>query len=346
MSVGQGVLDGAIPPAENTHLFGHRDVVSFLAKSYRGGNLHHALLLEGPEGIGKATLAYRFANHILKHKDPASAPDVIADPDPDAAISRQLSGGASHHLLHLARPVDVKTGRVKSAITVEEVRRAGHFLAQTSGTGNWRIVVIDPADDMNRSAANAILKILEEPPRKTVFLVLSHAPGKLLPTIRSRCMPIRLAPLDDADMLRGLELLDLTVHQDPEMLATVLHHAKGSLSNALLLLRYGGLEIAEAFEQILLDGPAKSRAAIHKLAETLTAKDRDMAFGFFIDYATNRVMGMARQAAQNGDLSAAEHWASLSSQLQENLAIADGYNLDRKQTIISLISSFFRMPVA
>jgi hypothetical protein len=95
----------------------------------------------------------------LTHSDPATAPEVIADPDPNSAVSRQIASGASHNLLHLARPVDEKTGKIKSAITVDEVRRAGRFFSQTSGTGNWRIVIIDPADDMNRSAANAILKI-------------------------------------------------------------------------------------------------------------------------------------------------------------------------------------------
>lgn len=98
---------------------------------------------------------------------------------------------------------------MKSAITVDEVRRAGKFFSQTSGTGNWRIVIIDPADDMNRSAANAILKILEEPPKRALFLVLSHAPGKLLPTIRSRCLPLRLSPLSDEALAAALSNLDI-----------------------------------------------------------------------------------------------------------------------------------------
>lgn len=113
--------------------------------------------------------------HVLSHPDPAEAPDRLADPDPASIVTRQLATGASHNLLHLKRPVDEKTGRAKAAITVDEVRRAGKFFGQTSGTGNWRIVIIDPADDLNRNAANAILKILEEPPRRSLFLVLTHA---------------------------------------------------------------------------------------------------------------------------------------------------------------------------
>ena len=241
MSEVQGVLDGAIAPQQNTRLFGHEEAEAFLAQSYRSGKGHHAILIEGPEGIGKATLAFRFANHVLTHPDPASAPDFIADPDPQSLVSRQITAGASHNLLHLTRPVDEKTGRVKSAITVDEVRRAGHFFSQTSGTGNWRIVIIDPADDLNRNAANAILKILEEPPKRAMFLVLSHAPGKLLPTIRSRCMPLRLLPLSDAAMVQALNQLGIS--PEGEKRDALLAASKGSVAQALKLMNYGGSDI-------------------------------------------------------------------------------------------------------
>ncbi|RVQ51527.1 DNA polymerase III subunit delta', partial [Sinorhizobium meliloti] len=114
------VLEGALAPATNSKLFGHQEAEAFLAQSYRSGKGHHAVLIEGPEGIGKATLAFRFANHILSHPDPADAPERLADPDPASMVTRQLASGASHNLLHLARPVDEKTGRAKGAITVDE----------------------------------------------------------------------------------------------------------------------------------------------------------------------------------------------------------------------------------
>jgi len=346
MNDNPAVLDGAVSPAENTRLFGHEAAVDFLLKTYSTGHLHHALLLEGPQGIGKATLAFRFARHVLSHPEPRLAPDDIADSAPDDALMRQLATGASHHLLHLTRPVDPKTGRVKTAITVDEVRRAGHFFSQTSGTGNWRIVIIDPADDMNRAAANAILKILEEPPNRSLFLIISHAPGRLLPTIRSRCMPLRLTPLADDDLRRGLSHLGLDAGQDPATLETVIRYSEGSLSTAIVLLRYGGLDIAEAVERILQDGPQSSRTAVHALADTLTAKDRETAFMFFTDYLSNRITTLAQQDARQGNLASSEKWARLSVQLREKLATARIYNLDRKQTIISLFSSLFRMSAA
>ncbi|MFK0165544.1 DNA polymerase III subunit delta' [Rhizobium sp. NPDC090279] len=328
-----GVLDGAIPPQDNVKLFGHEEAEAFLAQSYRSGKGHHAMLIEGPEGIGKATLAFRFANHVLSHPDPASAPESIGDPDPASVVSRQISGGASHNLLHLSRPVDDKTGKVKSAITVDEVRRAGKFFSQTSGTGNWRIVVIDPADDLNRSAANAILKILEEPPKRALFLVLSHAPGRLLPTIRSRCLPLKLAPLGDDALRMALENLGVPAGKGSELLST----AKGSVSEALKLLNYGGGEIIEAYRQVLsADGPA-ARKAMHRLADALSGKDSDTIFGFFLSHIGDDIIERARTAALGGSMGTAERLARLHSETTERLNVSQAYNLDRKQTLIAIL---------
>jgi DNA polymerase-3 subunit delta' len=328
-----GLLDGAIWPAENPRLFGHEDAEAFLSQSYRSGKGHHAVLIEGPEGIGKATLAFRFANYVLSHPDPALAPEVIPDPDPGSPVSRQISSGASHNLLHLARPVDEKTGKVKSAITVDEVRRAGKFFSQTSGTGNWRIVIIDPADDMNRNAANAILKILEEPPKRALFLVLSHAPGKLLPTIRSRCLPLRLSPLGDGALSKALAHLGAD-GEDSALLAA----AKGSVGEALKLLNYGGGEIIGAYKDVLsAEGPA-ARKAMHRLADALSGKESDTIFDFFASHVGDDLMNRARDAARAGQLGLAERLARLQSDISERLTVSDAYNLDRKQTILGILA--------
>ena len=335
MSEGQGVLDGAIPPQENAKLFGHDEAQQFLAQSYRSGKGHHAILIEGPEGIGKATLAFRFANYVLANPEPSLAPDVIGDPDPASMVSRQISSGASHNLLHLTRPVDEKTGKVKSAITVDEVRRAGHFFSQTSGTGNWRIVIIDPADDLNRNAANAILKILEEPPKRAMFLVLSHAPGKLLPTIRSRCMPLRLLPLQNDDMDKALQNLGLSI--SGEKRDALLTASKGSVSQALKLLNYGGSDIVDVFAEVMIATGPSARKQMHKLADVLAQKDGDIVFGFFMEHATETLMDRARAAAMAGDINAAERYARVSSSLSERITIAQAYNLDKKQMVLSIL---------
>lgn len=332
-----GVLEGAIAPALNTKLFGHTQAEEFLAGTYRSGKGHHAILIEGPEGIGKATLAFRFANHVLSNPDPLNAPERIADPDPQSSVSRQIAGGASHNLLHLTRPVDEKTGRAKSAITVDEVRRAGHFFSQTSGTGNWRIVIIDPADDLNRNAANAILKILEEPPKRAMFLVLSHAPGRLLPTIRSRCLPLKLDALSEDAMRRALGQLGLSIGE--AQAGAVLSLSKGSVAQALKIVNYGGADIIEAFEKILTgEGPA-ARKTMHQLADALSGKDREVAFGFFSEHLSEYLVETARRLAIGGDLGRAERYARLSTSINEQFATAGAYNLDRKQTILEALTA-------
>jgi len=330
-----GILDGAVHPAEQVKLFGHAAAEDFLARSYRSGKGHHAILIEGPEGIGKATLAFRFANHVLHHPEPSEAPETLADPSPASPITRQLASGASHNLLHLTRPVDEKTGKVKSAITVDEVRKAGKFFAQTSGTGNWRIVIIDPADDLNRNAANAILKILEEPPKRSLFLVLTHAPGKLLPTIRSRCLPLSLSPLSEDDLAAALDSLG-AAPSGPRA-GEVLSVAHGSVSEALKLTNYGGFDIVEAFRAIVEAPGEPPRREVHKLADVLSARDSDTVFSFFCQHAGDFVTDAARAAALVGDISRADRLARVSTQLTERIAIAQGYNLDRKQTVISVL---------
>jgi DNA polymerase III subunit delta' len=331
-----GILDGAIAPFANTKLFGHSAAENFLARSYQSGKLHHAILIEGPQGIGKATLAFRFAHHVLSHPDPDSAPVVVSDPDQSSMVGRQIASGASHNLLHLSRPTDEKTGKVKSYITVEEIRKAGHFFSQTSGTGNWRIVILDPADDMNRNAANAILKVLEEPPKRSLFLVLSHAPGKLLPTIRSRCMPLKLDALGEADLTQALSHLGTRI--SPEQTANLAVEAKGSVSQALKLLNYGGIDIINAFNEMLAnEGPA-ARRRMHKLADVLSAKDSDVVYQFFIEHITEFLMESAKRAAMAGDLSRADHLSRLSSGIIEKLGIASAYNLDRKQSLLEVLT--------
>ena len=335
------VLDGAIAPEENLNLYGHDAALGFLARTYRSGKSHHAILIEGPEGIGKATLAFRFANHVLSHPDPKLAPDAISAPDPGSFPYRQIVAGASHNLLHLERPFDEKSGRRRMAITIEEVRRAGRFFAQTSGSDNWRIVIIDTADDLNRNAANAILKILEEPPKRAMFLVLSHAPGKLLPTIRSRCLPLALRPLSNEDLEAALKALGLEIN--PAARAQLLARANGSVAQALKLVNYGGLEILGAFEELLSLSDGARRRALHKLADALASKDSETVFSFFVESLLSRIEQDARTAALDGNLAIADRCADLASALKERIDVAVAYNLDRKQTIISAVEAYLSL---
>jgi DNA polymerase-3 subunit delta' len=201
-------------------------------------------------------------------------------------------------------------------------------------------VIIDPADDLNRNAANAILKILEEPPKRAMFLVLSHAPGKLLPTIRSRCLPLKLQELSPQAMDQALGQLGLAI--PAEKREAVLSLAKGSVARALKLVNYGGADILEAFDQMLgSSGPAQRRM-MFKIADALSGKDSDVAFGFFIEHLSDHLAETARRLALSGDLSAAEHYARLTSVINEQLTVASAYNLDRKQTMLDVLAAIVR----
>jgi DNA polymerase-3 subunit delta' len=331
-------IEGSIPPFENTKLFGHDEPQAFLANAFKSNRIHHAILLEGEEGIGKATLAFRFANHILNHPEGETAPEVISDPDIESPVYRQIMGGASHNLMHIKCQIDAKTGKQKSAITVDDIRKTGKFFAQTSGSNNWRIAIIDVADDLNRSAANAILKILEEPPKRALFLVLSHSPGRLLPTIRSRCLSLRLRPLSDDDLKAALSNLDALDGLDDSNIAKLLHLSEGSVSRALTVLNYGGAELITLFNDIIDPNTVSERKTVHKLAESMAGKDQDVSYHFLIEHMIHHIMQTAKQAAYNGQLGHSAQLAELSEKLAHHKREADIYNLDKKQTLLTLFS--------
>lgn len=332
------VIDGAIPAKENTKLFGHGKSEAFLASAYKTGKVHHAILLEGPQGIGKATLAFKFANHVLSHPEFETAPDQLADPDVDSPVYKQIASGASHNLMHIKCETDPKTGKVKSAITVDDIRKTGRFFSQTSGSNNWRIAVIDVADHLNRSAANAILKILEEPPKRALFLVLSHSPGRLLPTIRSRCLSIRLKPLENEPLQNALTHLDALRDLDHDNVKQLLHLSDGSVSRALTVLNYGGAELIQTFNEIIAPNSAVERKTTHKLCETLAGRDQDVSYHFFVEHMIGHVMTMAKNTAFNGHTQKAAELAELSDKLTSHKLESDTYNLDRKQTLLTLFS--------
>jgi DNA polymerase-3 subunit delta' len=184
---------GAAHPRETTAFTGHDAAEAALAEAFAGGRMHHAWLLAGPRGVGKATLAYRFARVALAARRTGPRPFDVAPDDPVARRIAQLSHG---DLFVLRRGLNER-GKPRSEITVDDARGLAAFLALKPAEGGWRVAIVDAADELNRNAANAILKTLEEPPPRTVLLLVAHAPGALLPTIRSRCRRLDLRPLSD-----------------------------------------------------------------------------------------------------------------------------------------------------
>ncbi|MBX3584533.1 MAG: DNA polymerase III subunit delta' [Rhizobiaceae bacterium] len=329
-------LDGVPEPAENPYFFGHDDPASMLVSSYRAGKLPHALLFAGPVGVGKATLAFHFAYHLLQHPDGSTAPEKLAIPDVSSSLFRQIAIGSHPAILHLTRPANEKSQSFKTVVTVDEIRRVNRFLSMTSHNGGYRIVIVDPADDMNTNAANALLKSLEEPPARTVFILITHSPGRLLPTIRSRCQVIRFTPLGSQALFSALSQFEIPQPVDEASRQALAERSGGSVRMAILLTQYGGLEIAEAMDAIV-----RSRsldvAGAHRVAEAVSARDGPIRFEMFNRRVLDLFADAAAEAALRGDTQLANRlsqgWADSRVAIEE----AQTYNLDRKQHALNMI---------
>lgn len=278
-----------LPPFSNPYVIGHDEAEQTFLESYNSERMHHAWLITGPRGIGKATLAYRMARFLLKHGRPDAEDEgaLFGDPLPkssltsldvaiDDPVARRISAQAHADLLRIEREFDEKKGRFKGQIGVDRVRGVGSFLSKTSAEGGWRVVVIDAADEMNRNSANAVLKVLEEPPAQAILFLVAHNPGRLLPTIKSRCRTLQLNPLSDEHMV---QLMQQYVPDSSKNEALALAKlAEGSIGRALSLYEEGGLALYEELQNLLSTLPRLDVESLHKLGDKMARAGADDAF--------------------------------------------------------------------
>jgi len=324
-------------PAENPHLFGHAEHAAQIAAAYRTGKLHHALLLTGPKGIGKATFAFHLAHHLLSHPRSDDAPETFGRPDPASSVARQVASGAHPAVLHLTRPYDDKTKKFKSAITVDEVRRVGRFLSLRAHDDAYRVVIVDAADEMNRNAANALLKSLEEPPARAIFLLISHSPGTLLPTIRSRCQVMRFSPLSEAEIGAVLGSFGSGLPDAPEARRALIDRAGGSARQAILLAEHGGFDITQAADQFV--GKARRDPLdAYRLADAVTGRDQTVTFDILNEHLLETVAHAATDAAARGEGRRAARLAELWDEANATIRDTDTYNLDKRQHVVGLLN--------
>jgi len=275
-----------------TRLIGHRQQVDALVDAARSGRLHHAWLLAGPQGVGKATFADLAARWLLATAaDPGIAGAGLAVPDGNR-IAALIDAESHPDFKKLERLEKDRSEELARSITVDQVRGLQRLFATTPSMSSRRVVIIDALDDLERSAANALLKNLEEPPTDTVFLLVSHAPGRLLPTIRSRCRVLRFEPLDDAEVT---DVLRATLSDaDAGEIATLAALAGGAPGNAI---RFAGLDIAgldAAIDRIALEGDA-SNALRSALARSLSGKAAQARYEAFLERAPSRIAAAARE---------------------------------------------------
>ena len=329
-------IPGFPAPSEASAVYGHDEQSRFLANAYRSGKLHHALLFDGAPGIGKASLAFQFARHIIANPDWANAPDHI-DPNVSKDVAHQIAMGSHAQVLYLTRPVDQKTGKHKTQLTIDETRRISHFLSRTVAGNGYRIVIVDPVNDMNANAANALLKNLEEPTPRTLFILIAHSSGRLLPTIRSRCLQLRFSPLSDGDLRDALEHLGVTQKLDSHQLDRLISQSEGSPRIAAMLSEGGGLEILDAAHKVLSGQRFDASGAV-KIAEALSTRDGEPLYLLLTDHLLSITANLACEAANTDSFQAASlstlH-ASLAAKISEGLR----FNLDRRQTLSEVLQS-------
>ena len=259
MSRAADVVEGAPHPSEATHLVGQEAAEAELLEAMASGRLHHAWLIAGPRGVGKATLAYRAARALLASE---GAPETL-DVAPDNPVARRVRAGSEPRLAVLRREWDPARERLPDVIGVDAVRRLIAWLSLSATDGGRRAVVVDAADEMNPQAANALLKLLEEPPERTTMLLVAHRPSALLPTIRSRCRVLRLRPLSPQAMAEAMG------REDAPALAAL---SGGSMGEALRLAAGDGPAIYAAIVALLARAPGHEREAAVRLAEAASGR--------------------------------------------------------------------------
>ena len=351
-------IEGAPHPRETETLFGQEQAEAAFLEAYNSGRLHSGWLITGPKGIGKATLAYKIAAFLLTEQPadggifgdapPAPTSLSISSDHPDMALIR---AGSHPRLSIVRRPVDEKTGKLRTEITADPVRDLKKFFHMSAADGGRRVVIVDVADEMNVTAANSILKELEEPPARTTLLLLAHQPSRLLPTIRSRCRELRCKPLSPADVAQALAQADVHV-DETEALATL---SGGSVGEAIRLMNHDGLQMYHDLVHMFDKLPNVDRTAALKLAESCAGKGAEARFPMALDLIdlflaraartglvgepnTQGAMGEARLLARiaPNDL-AARRWAELQQELSLKVRRGRAVNLDPAALILDMV---------
>ena len=323
-------------PRANPILLGHDAAEATILDAMFAGRMHHAWLITGPEGVGKATLAYRFARRLLAGR-PTEENLALDAANP---VFRRVAAASHADMLTIERAYDPKRKRMRTQIAVDDVRKVNGFMHLTSAEGGWRVVVVDGAEEMNANSANALLKVLEEPPPRAVLLLVSSSPGKLLPTIRSRCRRLRLGQLDDATMDTLLRrYLPALTDDERGRLVTL---AEGSPGRAIMMAEDEGLAISAIVDNLLANIGDFRMSKGYEIADALTKSDT--GFSTFMDLLRAGVSSAVRAAARGQADPEQERmvgtrpidaWSDLWFGLTRLQDETERFSLDKRQAIVA-----------
>ncbi|PQO24092.1 DNA polymerase III subunit delta' [Rhodobacteraceae bacterium WD3A24] len=347
-------VEGAPHPRATLELFGQGAAEAAFLDAFNAGRLHHGWLITGPRGVGKATLAWRIARFLLgQPAEGAPAPDSL-DVPPDSSVARRVAALSEGGLFLLRRAWDEKAKRLKTVITVDEARRLRDFFGLSSAEGGRRVVIVDAADEMNPQAANAILKLLEEPPARAALLLISHQPSRLLPTIRSRCRELRLGPLDADDMAAALAAAGAAPASEDEA-GALAALSQGSVGEAMRIARLDGLALYAAIVDLFATLPRLDRTRARALADQAAGKGAEARFDltlrlldvFLARLARSGVTGPPAPEAAPGeaalmsrlcpDRRAAREWAEQQQALGNRARQGRAVNLDPAALVLDMV---------
>jgi DNA polymerase III subunit delta' len=318
-------------PIANPDLFDQNKAETIFLDAYNSSRIPHAWLLSGGAGIGKATLAFRIARFILSSPNSPEDRSNLAV-DVTNTTSRRIISGGHADFLCIQRGIDEKTKKKRKEITVDEVRGVTSFLSRTPGEGGWRVIVVDSADELNLNAANAILKILEEPPKRVIILLVSNNPSKLLPTIRSRCRRLPLNPLRSNTIRKTLQQYYPQI--TAEDVTQLVKLTDGSLGRAIELAEDGGLDIYREVSSILDSLPQLDIPRLHQLGDKLNQAKSDQVFQRTFDIINRWLSNIIKELALNKK-SNLDTWIDMWENTNRLVNQTRGLNLDPKQAILN-----------
>ncbi len=333
-------LPGAPHPRHVYSLVGHQAAEEELLSAYRNGRLAHAWLIGGSEGVGKATLAWRFARFVLANPDPTAkavreARDLSVDPSHSAA--RLLAQLAHPDFALIRREQQVNAKKLGSEISIEAVRQALQVFQLSAAFGGWRVAIVDSAEDLNRNSANALLKTVEEPPQRTLIHIVSHRPGQVMATIRSRCRRLRLDPLSNDEVVEAIIGLGPPWNEiDRDTAAVAARRSNGSVREALARLAPESGGVGALIDSVVADLPRPDPRAVVRLADAIGGRSAHEGYQAFHRDLYDWLAAYAREFAppsfqveRIGEL-----WDCIRAAERETEAL----NLDRRLHILAIFA--------
>jgi len=343
-------------PWSTSDLHGHENAEALLLRAHQSGRLPHAWMISGPRGIGKATLAYRFARY-LQADAAAQSGGLFGDDVPPISMAisldnpafQQIAGQGHPGVVTVSRSMNEKTKKRRAEIVVDDVRKMQGMFAMTSAQDSWRIAIVDAADEMTRQAANALLKLLEEPPARSLLLLVAHAPGQVLTTIRSRCQHLKLRALDAPDLAAVLAAREIDMPAGQGDLIAVL--SEGRPGHAINLMEGGGVDLYHMVRDLMAGGRRIDMRGVHALGDKVAKAGADDVFRLFIELFEGFLFRLIRYAsgAGEGDVAipgeselfaalagatALDQWIEVWENSRQLFNRTMAVNLDKKQAVI------------